>query len=76
LPAKEVKPLKFSKLDRFANEINLAVAGNAPLKALEAFDQAEADIGYWHLQNASDFIRNAHALSNLERLKIILMEPN
>jgi hypothetical protein len=27
-------------------------------------------MGYWHLQNASDFIRNAHALSNLERLKI------
>jgi hypothetical protein len=40
------------------------------LKALEAFEQAEADIEYWHLQNSSDFIKNAYALSNLERLKI------
>jgi hypothetical protein len=73
LPAKEIKPLKFSKLDRFANnmEVNLAAAGNAQLKALEAFEQADADVGYWHLKNSSDFIRNAHALSNLERLKII-----
>jgi hypothetical protein len=64
--------LKFSKLDKFANNIktNLAAAGNAQVKALEAFDQTDADIGYWHLQNASDFIRNAHALSNLERLKL------
>jgi Asp-tRNA(Asn)/Glu-tRNA(Gln) amidotransferase A subunit family amidase len=72
LPSKEVKPLKYSKLDRFANNIetNLAAAGNAQVKALEAFDQADADIGYWNLQNASDFIRNAHALSNLERLRL------
>jgi hypothetical protein len=72
LPIKEVKPLKFSKIDRFANniEINLDLAGNAQLKALEAFEQADADVGYWHLQNFSDFIRNAHALSNLERFKI------
>jgi hypothetical protein len=40
------------------------------LKALEAFVQAEADVGYWHLQNSSDLIRNAHTLSNLERLRI------
>jgi hypothetical protein len=48
LPSKEVKPLKFSKMDRFANniEINLAAAGNTQLKALEAFDQQNADIGY------------------------------
>jgi hypothetical protein len=72
LPTKEIKPLKFSKLDRLANnmEINLALAGNAQLKALKTFDQAEADIGYWHLQNSSDFIRNGHVLVNLERLKI------
>jgi hypothetical protein len=72
LPSKEIKPLKFSKIDRFANniEVNLAAAGNAQVKALEAFDQADPDVGYWHLKNSADFIRNAHALSNLERLKI------
>jgi hypothetical protein len=39
LLTKEVKPLKFSKLDRFANtiEISLDLAGNAQMKALEAF---------------------------------------
>jgi hypothetical protein len=40
------------------------------LKALESFEQTEPDLGYWHLQNSSDFIRNGHALANLERLKI------
>jgi hypothetical protein len=76
LPSKEVKPLKFSKIDRFANnmEINLAAAGNTQLKMLEAFEQADPDMGYWHIKNSSEFIRNAHALSNLERLKI--RDPN
>jgi hypothetical protein len=48
LLGKEVKPLKFSKLDRFANnmEVNLDLAANAQLKALEAFEQAEGDLGY------------------------------
>jgi hypothetical protein len=44
------------------------------MKALEAFEQADADVGYSHLKNSADFIRNAHALSNLERLKI--RDPN
>jgi hypothetical protein len=72
LPSKEVKTLKFSKLDRFANniEINLAAAGNAQMKALETLEQAVADLGFWHIKNSSEFIRNAHALSNLERLKL------
>jgi hypothetical protein len=39
-------------MDRFANniEVNLAAAGNTQLKALEAFYQADADVGYWHLK--------------------------
>jgi hypothetical protein len=41
-------------------EVNLEAAGNVQLKAREAFDQA--DVGYWHLKNSSDFIRNAHTL--------------
>jgi hypothetical protein len=28
------------------------------------------DVGFWHLQNASDFIRNGHALANLKRIEI------
>jgi hypothetical protein len=39
-------------------EVNLDLAANAQLHALEAFEQGEGDLGYWHLQNASDFIRN------------------
>jgi hypothetical protein len=72
LPEKEVKPLKNSRLDKFVNniEINFDLATNAQLKALEAFEQADPDVGYWHIKNSSEFIRNAHALSNLERLKI------
>jgi hypothetical protein len=68
LPSKEIKPLKFSKIDRFANniEINLAVAGNTQLKALEAFDQADPDIGYWHIKNSSEFIPNAQYCSNVQ----------
>jgi hypothetical protein len=36
LPSKEVKPLKNSKLDRFANtlEINFDLAANAQIKAV------------------------------------------
>jgi hypothetical protein len=58
LPSKEVKPLKFRKLDRFANniEINLAAAGNAQMKALEALEQADTDLGFWHFKNSSEFI--------------------
>jgi hypothetical protein len=43
LPGKEVEPLKYSKLDRFANntEVNLDLVANAQLQALEAFEQGE-----------------------------------
>jgi hypothetical protein len=37
---------------------------------LEAIEQGQRDLGFWHLQNASDFMRNDHALANLERLRI------
>jgi hypothetical protein len=60
LPGKEVKPLKYSKMDKFANilEFNLDIAANAQIKAAKAIEQGQTDIGFWHLQNASDFIRN------------------
>jgi hypothetical protein len=72
LPSKEVKPLKYSELDRFANniEINLAAAGNAQVEALEALEHRDMDLGFYHLKNSTEFIRNAHELSNLERLKL------
>jgi hypothetical protein len=89
LPSKEVKPLKYSKIDKFATnlEVNLDLAVNAQIKAAEAIEQGQTDIGFWHLQNASDFIRNGHALANLKRfeirdptaamqLKVILMGQN
>jgi hypothetical protein len=37
---------------------------------MEAIEQGQRDIGFWHLQNASDFIKNDHALANIERLRI------
>jgi hypothetical protein len=72
LLGKEVKPLKNNRLDKFASnvEINFDLVGNAQLKAIEALEQGERDVGFWQLQNASDFIRNGHALANLERLRI------
>jgi hypothetical protein len=72
LPIKEVLPLKSSKLDKFANtlEINLDLAANAQIKAVEAIEQGHTDIGFWYLQNASDFIRNGHAIVNLKRIEI------
>jgi hypothetical protein len=68
--------LKNSRLDKFANniEINFNLAANAQLKAMEALEQGEGDLGNWHLQNSSDFIRNGHALANLERLKIRVLQ--
>jgi hypothetical protein len=71
-PGKEVKPLKYSKKDKFTTnlEINLDLEANAQIKAAEAIKQGQTDIGFWHLQNASDFIRNAHALANLKRIEI------
>jgi hypothetical protein len=40
LPEKEVKPLKNSKLDRFANtlEINFNLSANAQVKPIEAIE--------------------------------------
>jgi hypothetical protein len=72
LPASEVKPLKFSSKNKFANtmEINLDMAGNAQAKGIEALENGDADLGHWHLANSMEFIRNAHSLANLERLKI------
>jgi hypothetical protein len=56
LPSKEVKPLKYSKLDRFANniEINLAAAGNAQVEALEALEHRDTDLGFYHLKNSTE----------------------
>jgi hypothetical protein len=64
LPASEVKPLKFSSKDKFANtmEIILDMAGNAQAKGIEALENGDADMGYWHLANSMEFIRNAHSL--------------
>jgi hypothetical protein len=72
LLSKEVKSLKNSKMNKFTNtlEINLDLAANAQMKAIEAIEQNHKNLGYWCLQNASDFIRNNHTLPNLERLKI------
>jgi hypothetical protein len=40
LPSKEVKPLKYNKMDKFANtlEINLDIATNAQIEAAEAIE--------------------------------------
>jgi hypothetical protein len=59
-------------LDKFANtiEINFDLAANAQVKTMEAIEQRKRDIGFWDLQNASDFMHNGHALANLERFKV------
>jgi hypothetical protein len=47
-PGKEVKHLKNSKLDRFADilEINFDLVANAQVKAIEAIEQGQRDIGF------------------------------
>jgi hypothetical protein len=51
LPSKEVKPLKYNKMDKFAStlEINLNIWANAQIKIAEAIEQGQTDIGFWHL---------------------------
>jgi hypothetical protein len=51
LPGKDVKALKYSRLDRFANtiEINFDLAANAQVKSMEIIEQVQRDIGFWHL---------------------------
>jgi DNA topoisomerase VI subunit B len=51
LPGKEVKSLKNSRLDRFANniQINFDLAANAQVKAMETIEHRQRDIGFWHL---------------------------
>jgi hypothetical protein len=72
LPASEVKPLKFSNKDKFTDtmEINLDMAGNTQAKGIQALEGGDADLGHWHLANSMEFIRNAHSLAKLEKLKI------
>jgi hypothetical protein len=40
------------------------------VEALEALEHRDTDLGFYHFKNSTEFIRNAHALSNLERLKL------
>jgi hypothetical protein len=39
---------------------------NAQVKTMEAIEQGERDIGFWHLQNALDFMCNGHTLVNFD----------
>jgi hypothetical protein len=37
---------------------------------MEALEQGEKNLKYWHLQNSSNFMKNSHALTNLKKFKI------
>jgi hypothetical protein len=38
------------------------LASNAQVKVIESLEQGQRDIGFWHLQNASDFMRISYDL--------------
>jgi hypothetical protein len=72
MPIKEVKPLKSSRMDKFASNIitNTDIIGNAVITAAQAFESNEEDVGMTHLSNILDLSRNIRSEANIERLKI------
>jgi hypothetical protein len=72
MPIKEVKPLKYSKIDKFAANIitNADIIGNAAIIASQAFETGNKAQGMTHLSNILDLSRNIRSEANIERVKV------
>jgi hypothetical protein len=67
IPVKEVKPVRFNKIDRFAAKIETDVntIGNAAVESIKAIEGNQPHEAIFHLTNIVDMARDARSEANL-----------
>jgi hypothetical protein len=72
MPVKEVKPLRYNKLDRFAAKIesDVDIIGNAAIDSIKVLESGQQHQAMFHLTNIVDLARDARSEANLKRLEI------
>jgi hypothetical protein len=72
IPVKEVKPLRYNKMDKFAAKIetNVDIIGNAVVKSIKAFEDNKPHLAMFHLTNIVDLARDTRSETNLKRLEV------
>jgi hypothetical protein len=72
MPIKEVKPLRYNKLDKFAAKIesDVDIIGNAAIDTIKALESGQEHQAMFHLTNIVDVARDSRSEANLKRLEI------
>jgi hypothetical protein len=72
MPIKEIKPLRFNKLDKFAAKIesDVDIIGNAAVESIKALEGGQQHQVMFHLINIVDIARDTRSEANLKRLQI------
>jgi hypothetical protein len=72
MPIKEVKPLRFNKVDKFAAKIetDVDIIGNAAVESIKAIEGNQPHQAIFHLTNIVDMARDARSEANQKRLEI------
>jgi hypothetical protein len=67
--AKELEPLKFSKINKFASkiEVNADIFGITVIATFQTFESDDRVEGMAHLNNIFDLTRNIKSEANLKR---------
>jgi hypothetical protein len=72
MPNKEVKLLRFSKIDKFATKVEneADLIGNATIAAAACFEANQGAKAMFHLNNIIDIARDLRSNANTERLDL------
>jgi hypothetical protein len=72
MPIKEVKPLRYNKLDKFAAKIesDVDIIGNAAIDTIKALESGQNYHAMFHLTNIVDLTRDTRSEANLKRLQL------
>jgi hypothetical protein len=72
MPIKEVKPLRFNKMDKFAAKIesDVDIIGNATIDTIKALESGQEHQAMFHLTNIVDVAKDTRSEVNLKRLEI------
>jgi hypothetical protein len=72
MPIKEVKPLRYNNLDKFAAKIesDVDIIGNAAIDSIKALESVQQHQAMFHLTNIVDLARDARSEANLKRLEV------
>jgi hypothetical protein len=72
MPVKEVKPLRFNKIDKFTEKVetDVDIIGNAAVESIKAIEGDKPHQAIFHLTNIVDLARDARSEANLKMLEI------